>query len=24
MKYDFNETPNALKSVCVTNSVTIN
>lgn len=24
MKYDFNETPNALKSIGVTNSVTIN
>jgi hypothetical protein len=24
MKYDFNQTPNALKSVCVTNSVTVN
>jgi hypothetical protein len=24
MKYDFNQTPNTLKSVCVTNSVTIN
>jgi hypothetical protein len=24
MKYDFNQTPNALKLVCVTNSVTVN